>query len=71
MAVVDSYMPKRAMEELEAPDVPQRKRFKYTELPLSQSQKSTIDGLVHTMKKRGLYDDLRKKVYAQFENSVC
>lgn len=54
---------------LEEP-LPQRKRFKISELPLSPSQKSTMDGLLHTIKKKGEYDALRKRVWAQYEESV-
>ncbi|KAL8736037.1 MAG: hypothetical protein Q9166_000599 [cf. Caloplaca sp. 2 TL-2023] len=47
-----------------------RKRFKTSELPLSATQRSTIDGLLHTIKKKGEYDTLRKKVWSQFVDSV-
>ncbi|KAL8687951.1 MAG: hypothetical protein Q9218_006013 [Villophora microphyllina] len=38
-----------------------RKRFKTSELPLNATQRSAIDGLLHTFKKKGEYDVLRKK----------
>lgn len=47
-----------------------RKRFKTSELPLNANQRSTIDGLLHTIKKKGHWDTLRKKVWSEFENSV-
>ena len=47
-----------------------RKRFKTSELPLSATQRSTIDDLLHTIKKKGEYDTLRKKVWSQFVESV-
>lgn len=47
-----------------------RKRFKTSDLPLNATQRSTIDGLLHTIKKKGEYDILRKKVWAQFIDSV-
>ena len=56
------------------PGVPEfipRKRFKTSELPINATQKSTIDGLLHTIKKKGEYDSLRKTVWSQFEESVC
>lgn len=56
---------------LEHPELPPRKRFKTSELPINATQKSTIDGLLHTIKKKGEYDLLRKKVWSQFEESVC
>ncbi len=46
------------------------KRFKTSELPLNFSQRSTIDGLLHTIKKKGEYDALRKQVWAQYLESV-
>ena len=48
-----------------------RKKFKVSELPLSSSQRAAIDGLVHTIKKKGFYDTLRKQVWAQYTESVC
>ena len=68
MASVDTIGIKH---ELEDQDVLPRKRFKTSELPFNATQKSTIDGLTHTMKKKGEYDSLRKKVWSQFEESVC
>lgn len=47
-----------------------RKRFKTSELPLSATQRSTIDELLHTIKKKGEYDTLRKKVWSEFVDSV-
>ena len=47
-----------------------RKRFKPSELPLSATQRSTIDDLLHTIKKKGEYDALRKKVWSEFVESV-
>ena len=45
-------------------------KFKASDLPLGGSQKSTIDGLVNTIKKRGDFDTLRKKVWAEYIESV-
>lgn len=47
-----------------------RKRFKTSDLPLSANQRSTIDELLHTIKKKGEYDTLRKKVWSNFVDSV-
>ena len=47
-----------------------RKRFKATELPLSPSQRSVIDGILHTFKKKGEFDALRKQVWNQYSESV-
>ncbi len=68
MASVDTIGSKHALEEQEF--IP-RKRFKTSELPLTATQKSTIDGILHTIKKKGEYDLLRKQVWSQFEESVC
>lgn len=68
MAFVDTISIKR---ELEDPEFFPRKRFKTSELPINATQKSTIDGLLHTIKKKGEYDSLRKNVWSQFEESVC
>ena len=56
---------------MEGPDFLPRKRFKTSELPFNATQKATIDGLLHTIKKKGEYDSLRKQVWSQFEESVC
>lgn len=48
-----------------------RKRFKTSELPLTSTQRATIDSLLHTVKKKGEYDALRKKIWSQYASSVC
>lgn len=55
---------------LEEPAFIPPKRFKTSELPLSSTQRSTIDSLLHTIKKKGEYDALRKKVWSQYAESV-
>jgi len=45
------------------------KLFKATDLPLSSAQRSAIDGLLHTFKKSGEFDAIRKIVYSQFDAS--
>ena len=47
-----------------------RKRFKTSDLPLNSTQRSTIDNLLHTIKKKGEYDALRKKVWSHYAESV-
>jgi hypothetical protein len=47
-----------------------RKKFKTSDLPLNSIQRSTIDSLLHTIKKKGEYDALRKKVWSQYAESV-
>ena len=67
MATAAESPSKRALEEQVF--VP-RKRFKTSDLPLNATQRSTIDGLLHTIKKKGEYDTLRKQVWSQFAESV-
>jgi hypothetical protein len=47
-----------------------RKRLRPSELPLSQAKRSAIDNLVHTFRKKGHYDSIRKDLLAQYEASV-
>lgn len=54
----------------EEPAFTHRKKFKTSELPLNSAQRSGIDGLLHTLKKKGEYDALRKKVWSQYAESV-
>lgn len=49
----------------------QRKKFKTEELPLSAAQHAAIDHLLHAFKKKGGFDAIRKKVWAEFEEGVC
>ncbi|KAL9012182.1 MAG: hypothetical protein Q9173_003033 [Seirophora scorigena] len=53
----------------EADVIQPRRRFRTSELPLNATQRSTIDGLLHTVKKKGHWDRLRKEVWSQFESS--
>lgn len=48
-----------------------RKKLRPSELPLSQAQRTAIDNLAHTFRKKGHYDSIRKDLLAQFEASVC
>ena len=48
-----------------------RKKLRPSELPLSQLQRTAIDNLAHTFRKKGHYDSIRKDLLAQFEASVC
>jgi hypothetical protein len=47
------------------------RKFKASDLPLPSATRSAIDGLAHTFKKKGRYDDKRKQVWAKFEAQVC
>jgi len=66
MAITAMASTKHSLEELVSPT---RKRFKTSELPLTSTQRSSIDGLLHTIKKKGEYDALRKQVWSQFVES--
>ena len=67
MAQVDLASGSRPFEaDVDAPPI----RFKPSELPLSQSQRSVIDGILHTFKKKGEFDALRKQVWDQYSESV-
>ena len=47
-----------------------RRKFKASDLPLTPVQRSSIDSLLHTIKKKGEFDALRKKVWSQYADSV-
>ncbi|EMC97930.1 hypothetical protein BAUCODRAFT_31937 [Baudoinia panamericana UAMH 10762] len=51
-------------------DLPPRKKPKVSELPLSSAQRASIDGMLHTFKKKGEFDGLRKKVFQQYNESA-
>ncbi|KAL9617135.1 MAG: hypothetical protein Q9160_008078 [Pyrenula sp. 1 TL-2023] len=44
-------------------------KFKLSELPLTKDQRTSIDALLNTFKKKGGYDKLRKQVWAQYTGS--
>ena len=68
MASAESISRKRSLEDVSL--VPPKK-FKTSELPLNAAQRSSIDSLLHTIKKKGEFDALRKKVWSQYDTSVC
>jgi hypothetical protein len=47
-----------------------RKKVKVSDLPITSAQRQAVDGLLHTFKKNGEFDKLRKDVYNQFAQSV-
>lgn len=47
-----------------------RKKLRPSELPLSQAKRSAIDSLVHTFRKKGQYDSIRKELMAQYQSGV-
>jgi hypothetical protein len=50
--------------------LPQRRKIKTSELPLNAAQRSSIDSLLHTIKKKGEFDAVRKRVWSQYTESV-
>ena len=64
------YPLKRASPEVEDVILPTRKKIKTSDLPLNAQQRNTIDNLVHLIKKKGIFDTLRKKAYSGFDDSV-
>ena len=70
MAALETALNKRGLDQLSIPEISHPKRFRSSDLPLSAAQKSAIDGLVHTIKKKGIYDKLRHDLLAQFMKGV-
>lgn len=50
--------------------LPPRARMKASDLPLSSAVRNSIDGIVHTFKKQGNYDEIRKQVMQSFTDGV-
>jgi COMPASS (Complex protein associated with Set1p) component shg1 len=48
-----------------------RPPIKLSDLPITSTQRSAIDGLMNEFKKKGEFDRIRKSVFAEFNNSVC
>jgi hypothetical protein len=65
MAEVDK---KRALDGDK--QAPPRKKLRLSDLPISQAKRSAIDNLVHTFRKKGEYDAMRKTIFTQFESDV-
>ncbi|KAK5117783.1 hypothetical protein LTR85_008758 [Meristemomyces frigidus] len=63
----DVAMPGTAANAFE---LPPRKKPKVSELPLSSAQRASIDGMLHTFKKKGEFDALRKKAFQQYNESA-
>ncbi|KAF2764700.1 hypothetical protein EJ03DRAFT_281516, partial [Teratosphaeria nubilosa] len=54
----------------DAYELPPRKKPKVSELPLSSAQRASVDGMLHTFKKKGEFDALRKKTFQQYNESA-
>ena len=70
MAAVETTAIKRSLEDTETSEYSLSKRFKASELPLTATQKLAVDSLVHTIKKKGIYDKLRHQIFAQYSETV-
>ncbi|KAL6234472.1 complex proteins associated with Set1p component shg1-domain-containing protein [Aspergillus navahoensis] len=46
----------------------QRKKFKTEELPLTAAQHKAIEDLLHSFKKKGGFDYIRKKIWSEFHD---
>jgi hypothetical protein len=47
-----------------------RKKFKADDLPLSAAQHAAIDKLLHSFRKKGGFDNMRKQIWAEFNDGV-
>ena len=65
-ATLDLAMP----DEVADFQLPPRKKPKTSDLPLSSAQRSSIEGMLHTFKKKGDFDSLRKKAFQQYNESA-
>lgn len=52
-------------------DLLRPKKYKTSDLPLTQDQQTAIQSLLVAFKKKGGFDNHRKKIWADFDNSVC
>lgn len=51
-------------------ELPPRKKPKISELPLSSAQRASIDGILHTFKKKGDFDTIRKKTFQHYSEGA-
>ena len=64
--MADTVMPEAASP---AGPINLRPKYKISELPLNKEQRTTIENLLYRFKKKGGYDSLRKKVWADYNVS--
>lgn len=67
MADGDSTAVKRPALDVESL---QNKKFKTEELPISAAQRAAIDNLLFSFKKKGGFDNIRKTIWAEFNDGV-
>ena len=58
------------MDDVSDFQLPPRKKPKTSDLPLSSAQRASIEGMLHTFKKKGDFDSLRKKAFQQYNESA-
>lgn len=46
------------------------KKFKAEDLPITAAQQTVIEKLLHSFKKKGGFDSIRKQLWADFNGSV-
>ena len=46
------------------------KKFRAEDLPLSAAQHAAVDKLLHAFKKKGGFDSIRKRIWAEFNDGV-
>ena len=59
-----------AISSSSGPEEPPLKRLKPSDLPLTSTQRNSITSTLHTFKKRGEFDALRKSIYSRFVSSA-
>lgn len=52
-------------------DILKRKKYLTSDLPLTQDQQTAVQNLLVAFKKKGAFDSYRKKIWAEFDESVC
>ncbi|EKG16865.1 hypothetical protein MPH_05846 [Macrophomina phaseolina MS6] len=70
MAQVDQR--KRSLEQEQAAladPALARKKLKTSDLPLTQNKRAAIEAILHTFKKKGEFDSLRKDAFQKFDQS--
>lgn len=48
----------------------QRKKYKTSELPISQEQQNSMQNMLVAFKKKGAFDSYRKKIWQDFHDLV-
>ena len=70
MAPADVAASSATLSGPEPSKLPMRRKYKASDLPLTAAQRSSIDGLLTAVKRKGDFDTVRKRVWSQFEEGV-